>query len=51
VVRIHDVVPDLELDEGQRFSVEVIQVVFRTLSDDVLLFSAGRGERPQGLCD
>jgi len=26
---IHDVVPDLELDEGKRFGLEVLQVVFR----------------------
>jgi hypothetical protein len=44
---VHDIVPDFELDEGKRFGFEVIQVVFRTLSDDFLLYpaAAGRGAR------
>jgi hypothetical protein len=40
---IHDVVPDFELDEGKRFGIEVIQVVFRSLCNDVLLLSGRAG--------
>jgi hypothetical protein len=47
---IHDVVPDLELDKGKRFGLEVLQVVFRTLCDGVLLYPAARGEGPAGVC-
>jgi hypothetical protein len=42
MVRVHHVVADLELNLRKRFCLDVIQVLFRLLCDDVLLFPAGR---------
>jgi hypothetical protein len=51
-VRIHHVVPDLELDLRKRFALEAIQVIFDWLSDGVLLFPAARSEALVGrFCD